>query len=332
MKSAARTYVAIAFKLCATVALFWFVLSRIDLEEMGARLSAGSVALGLLAGAGVLLLQSAIASVRLRLCARLVGPRVRAWTAWTACQLGGLFSHTPMSFVGGDAMRVWHLVKSGVGLSDGAKAVLIDRALGLLGMMVLVVATSPGMYLAIEDARMWNAYLALVAMGAAGVIGFLVLGHVRLPQASSRLMQRVSEFVTVSRYVARNPKHSLQAIALAVVMNAITGVAVWLISLAYGAGISFYAAMIASPAVFLIAMVPISVAGWGLREGAFVVAFGLFGVSSADALAVSVTFGIAVLLAYSPAVVLFVLARRRGARAAREAEYAPASSPPTGRS
>src|SRR6185295_1755590 len=109
-----------------------------------------------------------------------------------------------------DAMRVWHLVKSGVGLSDSAKAVLIDRARGLLGMMVLVAATTPGIYLAIKDGRMWNAYLALVAVGTAGVIGFLVLGYVRLPQTSSRPMQRVSEFVTVSRYVAGNPKHSVQ--------------------------------------------------------------------------------------------------------------------------
>ena len=332
MRSPTRKYVAIALKLAATVALFWFVLSRIDLGEMVSRLNATRVSAGLLAGACVVLTQSALAAIRLRICAGLVGKKVHASTAWTACQLGGLFSHTPMSFVGGDAMRVWHLVKSGFALTEAAKTVLIDRALGLLGMMTLVLATSPGLYLAIEDPGMWNGYLLLLGLGVAGAVGFVCLGYVRPPRGSSRLLRLVSGLVTISSYLSARPAKCAQAIALAVLMNATNGLAVWLISLAYGAGISFYAAMIAAPAVFLVAMLPISVAGWGLREGAFVVAFGLFAVSSADALAVSVTFGVAVLLAYSPAVVLFFLARKRGAPAAKESEYAPASSRPTAHS
>jgi hypothetical protein len=330
--SAGRKYAAIALKICATVVLFWFVLARIDFSEMAAYLSATRISAGLLAGTAVVLLQSVLASVRLKICARLLGHEVPATTTWVSCQLGGLFSHTPVSFVGGDAMRVWHLTRSGFGLSDSAKAVVIDRALGLLGMLVLVLATAPGLFLAIDDPRMRNGYLALLALGVAAALAFVALGRMQAPRSSSRMLQRASEFVTLARYLSAQPARCAQAIAIAVVMNATNGLAVWLISAAYGAGIGFQAAMVASPAVFLVAMLPISVAGWGLREGALVVGFGLFGVSSADALAVSVTFGIGVLLAYSPAAVLFVRERTRGARAMKEAGYAPASSRPTARS
>lgn len=38
-------------------------------------------------------------------------------------------------------------------------------------------------------------------------------------------------------------------------------------------------------------MIPISIAGWGVREGAMVVGLGLVGVSSSTALSVSLLFG-----------------------------------------
>jgi uncharacterized protein (TIRG00374 family) len=327
-----RRYVATALQLAATVALFWFVLSRVDLGGMVSRLSAARIATALAAGACVMALQSLVAALRLQICCRLLGYEVSRFNAWTACQLGGLFSHTPMSFVGGDAMRIWHLVGSALPLAEAAKAVLLDRALGFLGMMALVLATLPGFYAALEDPAMRSGYVALIVMGLGAALVFVALGRLRVAPYAVRGIGALAEFATVSRYLSRRAAETTKALALAVLLNVINGCAIWLIGLAYGAGVGFYAAMIASPVVFLVAMVPISVAGWGLREGAFVVAFALFGVSSADALAVSVTFGIAVLLAYSPGAVLLVLARRRPAPAEKKAEYVPASSPPTERS
>jgi uncharacterized protein (TIRG00374 family) len=276
--------------------------------------------------------QSMVAASRLQICIRLLGYELSRFNAWTACQFGGLFSHTPMSFVGGDAMRVWHLVRSAVPLSEATKAVLLDRALGFMGMMALVLATLPGFYSAIEDPAMRNGYLALIALGLSAALAFIALGRVRLAPHAVRAIRALAEFATVSRYLSRRGAETAKAMALAVLVNAMNGCAIWAIALAYDAGVDFYAAMIASPVVFLVAMVPISVAGWGLREGAFVVAFGLFAVSSADALAVSVTFGIAVLLAYSPAAALLVLARRRIALGPTAERYGPTSSQPTARS
>ena len=237
-----------------------------------------------------------------------------------------------MSFVGGDAMRIWHVVKAGVPLAAAAKGVLVDRALGFVGMMVLVLATAAGFHAAIRDPALRSGYLVLLAIGLGGALTFIALGRIRLPRSSNRVLASLAEFATVSRYLWLSPAAAAKALSLAVVMSAMNAIAIWCIGAAYGARMDFLDTMIASPIVFLVAMVPISVAGWGLREGAFVVALGLFGVSSADALAVSVTFGIAVLLAYSPAVALLLRARRQTAHAAKEAGYAPASSPPTTRS
>jgi len=66
----------------------------------------------------------------------------------------------------------------------------------------------------------------------------------------------------------------------------------------------------------LLAMLPISVAGWGVREGAMVVAMGLLGVAREDALATSVLFGFAAAGSAIPGLLLWFISDRNqsGAR------------------
>ena len=56
----------------------------------------------------------------------------------------------------------------------------------------------------------------------------------------------------------------------------------------------------------LAATVPISIAGWGIREGALVYLFGLYGVRPETAFAVSILFGFALTLSSAPGA-LFIL-------------------------
>ena len=320
-------------KLAATVALFWFVLSKVDLADLASKLTPRQIATALSAGVAVLSLQVVIGAMRLRYCVRLLGRNLKMRESWIACQFGGFFSHTPISFVGGDGMRIWHMVRIGLPLAESAKAIIVDRALGFFGMMTLVLLSAPVLSGAITDPHMWGGYLILLAIGIGATIVFFVLGRFG-PIASHRpkTLRRIVELATVSKYLGAHPERVLKAFVLGLAVTSLNVAAIWAISLGYADGIEFRATFAAAPVVFLIAMVPVSVAGWGLREGAFVVAFGLFGVPASLALTVSITFGIAALLAYSPAAVLIVLARRRGVSEARGEEFAPTSSPPQRRS
>lgn len=319
-------------KLAATVALLVFVFSRVDLAQLASRLNPQQIALALVAAMGVLLVQSLVAALRLCVCTGLLDRTARVREAWVACQLGGFFSHTPISFIGGDAMRVWHLVKLGMPVAAAAKAVIVDRILGLVSVVLLVAATAPPLHEVITDPRMWAAFVLLLAAGLIGIGLFFLLGLLRLPTASRRLLARLAELATVARYLIARPARAGEALLLAFAINVLNIVAIWLIAAAYGIPAGLRIAAIGSPVVFLIAMVPISLAGWGVREGAFVVAFGLFGIPAADALTVSITFGLGVLLAYCPAIFLFLAARRKAASIATAAGCVPASSPPTARS
>ena len=76
--------------------------------------------------------------------------------------------------------------------------------------------------------------------------------------------------------------------------------------------LDFGASLVIVPAVMLVAMAPISFAGWGVREGAMIVGLGLAGIAAADALAVSVAFGLLQVVLGVPGGALWLAGRGAG--------------------
>jgi uncharacterized membrane protein YbhN (UPF0104 family) len=65
------------------------------------------------------------------------------------------------------------------------------------------------------------------------------------------------------------------------------------------------------PAVMLLTSLPISFAGWGLREGALIIALGVYQVSQETALALSLIYGVLHLVSAVPGLILWILEKRR---------------------
>jgi glycosyltransferase 2 family protein len=67
-----------------------------------------------------------------------------------------------------------------------------------------------------------------------------------------------------------------------------------------------------APAIMEIASLPISLAGWGVREGAAVVAFGALGLPAEQALGASLAFGLLLAAVSMIGGVLWLRRRGRG--------------------
>jgi glycosyltransferase 2 family protein len=76
-----------------------------------------------------------------------------------------------------------------------------------------------------------------------------------------------------------------------------------------------------------IAMLPISLAGWGVREGAAVVAFGALGLPADQALAASITFGLTVAGVSMLGGVIWLVDRRQRTQLSMELTDAPSAPP-----
>ncbi len=69
--------------------------------------------------------------------------------------------------------------------------------------------------------------------------------------------------------------------------------AAWSLAQAVAAPLEWSQALLLILPVLLVATIPLSIAGWGTRETAMVLAFGYAGLPESDGLIVSVLFGIA---------------------------------------
>jgi uncharacterized membrane protein YbhN (UPF0104 family) len=230
--------------------------------------------------------------------------------------IGLFFSQTLPSSIGGDGMRVWELHRGGVGMSSAIASVLIDRAAGLIGICLLASATFPVLLVLVRDPAVETGVVLLLAAGYAGIAIATLFD--RLP-ASAQRFPIVSGFAAFSaslRAVVLAPRPALGALGASLVYQ--LGIVVVVFALARGIGIQV------QPAAFLVivslanlsAVLPISISGWGVREGAFAAGFGLVGVAAADAIALSVLFGLLnMLVGISGGLVWLVRRQPRSTRA-----------------
>jgi uncharacterized membrane protein YbhN (UPF0104 family) len=82
-------------------------------------------------------------------------------------------------------------------------------------------------------------------------------------------------------------------LAYSLIIHLISVTAAWCLAKAVAAPLEWSQALLLVLPVLLISTVPLSIAGWGTRETAMVLAFGYAGLPESDGLIVSVLFGIA---------------------------------------
>jgi uncharacterized membrane protein YbhN (UPF0104 family) len=104
----------------------------------------------------------------------------------------------------------------------------------------------------------------------------------------------------------------LPQVALSAGTTACILIAFWASAAAVGLTLSFSAVVTLVPLILLTMLVPITVSGWGLREGAAAALLPLVGATASVSLAASLVFGLIALVAVMPGLA-FVWSRPRRA-------------------
>lgn len=286
-----------------TVTVLAFLLWLLDTDRLVtelSRFSLGALGLALL----ISVAQVIVSAWRWRYTAHCLGLSLAMKTAVGEYYLAMFLNQCLPGGVAGDLNRAWRHGSSSGARQTALHAVMIERLSGQLVMAVValaaivwLVAEYPGVRTLVSGWR--EGALVPVAVIILGVIVALVL--------AAGLWRKLQQYlVTLGRDIYRgllNPRTlPLQILSSLLVVATYLGV-FWVLAVSANdtMGLAHNITTLALSSLLLLAMViPLTVAGWGLREGAAAVLWPLAGLPPEQGVALSVGYGLTILLASLP--------------------------------
>jgi glycosyltransferase 2 family protein len=296
--------VALVVKLAVTAACFWYVGRQIDVPAFAKTFPAIDATW---IGVAVLAVMLQIQLIGLRWFAILEAlpgarvPRSRAIAmTWISVFVGQL-----LPYGAGDAVRAWLVSRLGRNWRIGLISVFIDRGVGVAtlfayGFLALLL---PSALAALEGYRdgILFAFAALLVGTVAGLVAVPWVTPVLSRWRYLRWVAIVGSAchdVLVSRF-------GIFIVVLAFIVHTLSILCIWCVGGSFGVPLSLFDAAVLFVLILGVALIPISIGGWGLREAAVVTLLGNHGMAPEVSLSLSVTFGLVVIVGSLPGAVIW---------------------------
>jgi uncharacterized membrane protein YbhN (UPF0104 family) len=286
-----RGQLLFAGKIVVSFGLLYFAVHSVNFEVLRERL--GHVEAPWVAAIlAALALQTALVALRWQRIAEDCGSDLSVAHAIRYTFIGAFFSQVLPSTVGGDAARMWLLAREAGAWKGAIVSVLIDRLVGLIWLAAIVLVCLPWSLALIQNPVGRTALIVIGIAGALAPLGLLVFSQ--FGRTSFMRWAPGRHIVDVSTIALRvlSPTRNGAVIALiSIVVHGSTVLLLWMCARATGSPFTLLDSLLLIPPVILIAAIPVSIAGWGLRESAMIAAFTYAGLPGSDGLLASVLFG-----------------------------------------
>ncbi len=314
-----------ALRLSSALAIFAVLLWRSDPALVGRALAQVSL-LWILAAVALVLVDRALMACR---WIALLTPLTAGTRPPTGTLLRIFFVSTfvgtflPAS-IGGDAVRAWSLAKDGVAKSESIASVLMDRLLGVIGILIMAAVglmLAPDV-LALDGPVAWMVMAAAAAGLAGSGIGlaavfssragsWMAAAIDRLP--AGRISRGLTQLVAALRAYRRHQGMIAVVLAASVGVQVLRILQAWMLGMSLGIMASSVTYFAFVPVILLIMLLPISVNGIGTSQLAFQALFGF----TPEVFALSVLFVALGTVGNLPGALLYAFGGARPAGAAR---------------
>lgn len=206
----------------------------------------------------------------------------------------------PGATLSGDLLRSVQLSRLGNSFISSALSVFLDRFSGLWVLCVLSLLAAAG--LAVLGATgQGGAHIAsqqmivyLLALGAIVIAPFIPLPFGRLERSTIVWVAKLARRWEQLRERLRQARPALMAsVWQSLGVQFLSACALWICSQAVGLSLSYPLVLAAAAPIFIMAALPVGVAGFGTRELAAAVVLGAVGVPADQATATALLYGLA---------------------------------------
>jgi glycosyltransferase 2 family protein len=300
---------ALAAKLIVTGGCFWYLSRQIDFTQVWS-------AVPLLdfrwAAFAVLMVVLQIPLLGVRWYNILDALAVRnarvTMVATIAVSAIGVFFAQVLPSVAGEGVRAWLLVRLGCDWRSAVTSVVIDRGVGVglliaIGFAILLLSPS--------GLSGFGGYREIVLVFYGGLLLAAAFGLLFAPRIAPwfsrwRYSGWVATLAMDARRVLLGP-YGPTILGIGCLVHVLTIVVIWSLGRAQGLLLPVSDAATLFTVMVSVALVPISIGGWGLREVAVITLLGHHGVPPGKALLFSVCFGLALAVGSLPGALAWLL-------------------------
>ena len=184
------------------------------------------------------------------------------------------------SSVGGEFLKGYGLMRSGFHVTTSFSSVLVERLLGLLALVLTCVVGFVVFYerlQVIPVVIIERVFLGLFVIGVCcGIVGYFFFPWFeQLINPESNLALRLKEIRDSLQYYQNIKTRLAIALVLSFLVQIVRICFTWLVGLGVGVSLDLPYYVLFVPVISLVSMIPISIAGLGVQEGAFVYFFSL---------------------------------------------------------
>jgi uncharacterized protein (TIRG00374 family) len=287
--------IAFFVKLAVSTTLLAFLFGRVDRAAFLRSLQ--TLPFSFLVGCAALyVLGYLISIIRWQRLLRAEGICLPVWRVGLVYFEGAFFNLFLPTLIGGDIVRGYFIYKLTRGHDASIASILVDRLSGFAALMLIAVGALTLAYGTLADSQVAVAILTIAAVFA-GLMGVLL--NERLTARASGILEtiglarfraKVQGLVDALRRYRGHHRALWQAFLLSALLQALIIVTYYLIGVGLNLGVPLVYFFLFVPLITALAMLPVSVAGLGVREGGVVYFFAKVGVDAATALGMSLVW------------------------------------------
>jgi len=310
-----------ALKIVISLGLIVYLLFKVDFNVVAATIrSANYVNLSF----AILLYAGAVIAGGLKWYILLRAQRIPIsfWGLLGYTFVGVFFNNFLPANVGGDVMRGYGLARYTDRAAEAAVSVVVDRVVGLIAFMSAAFASSVAAVFLIGRQEL----LTIVIVSGAATLAIASLFAAVLSRRIRAWVERLFAIRILARFAALYHRLSdaltfyrfkfdrlFMAYCVSLLTLALSNFSIYVTAEALGGGVPLWAIFLFNPLIAFVLLIPISVGGLGLNQGAFVFFYGLAGIPSKVIFPVSLVMQFIIYLTSLPGGFLWQRSKRRPA-------------------
>jgi len=204
---------------------------------------------------------------------------------------GNFFNVCFPSTLGGDLARIWLVKKNGGVVKDTIYGVILDRAMSLLGLLLLIASTLPPLFVLME----MDPSPAIIIAAICWLLAAMCYALLRVLLPKLRPLTRftfLNDIIGALQRVVDKYVPLLCALCWSVAAHTTYAVVTYALARSLNIDIGLFDCLVLVMPVLFIAALPISFGGWGVREIGMTTMLAFAGVAYAPALMISLQVGV----------------------------------------